>query len=565
EFNSFRVIWEVKNLKIHKEPLNPYSMTLKQGLQKMKDKLLQIAGDAMSGKEEVIALDCDFNKCQPPIQAYINVDDMSLHDMYKHLLDYPNMQVYWEIEGTFMIPDKHVIDVRESKIGHAVDVDDMLTPLIERPAFNPFFYACDLHKCKLTQNVEPLSDENAMKNILQKVIRNGYLCDLINKNQTNAHEMIKQKLHYNENNVNELIMNDKVLTVINDVKQLYHADIHKYMGYPLQLHHICALLLYTEKSCNVEFGYGQMFRHEKSIFIQNSFFKPYLRIVESPNMHLVFNKSVKNYTKFVDKKRYKFYFVFLIIFKRLRYLSIVNQQKKKPRIHFGISRMSLKATVYIEAKKKSYEITLSTLTMEHDQQQEFEIKDKSNVRIEKDEDIDRVCKNKPVHFNVRLKPKEYKKRKDETNIQISHIVMSPLALLAGTIRHETSDKKLNGVKRDMIELKKYMNIIKLLRLDRLNKIIDDALQEVQNAELLSTSKYDGLIFVWCGYGCDETGTLITSDDKYKHWNAIVNVYEDITPRFTKRSKIIIQNCIESKMSCEMKTDEIKSWNNSDIY
>ncbi|ETO11050.1 hypothetical protein RFI_26327 [Reticulomyxa filosa] len=248
---------------MHKESLNPYSITLKQGLQRIKDKL-QIAGNAMNGTEEIIVFDYSFDKFQPPIQANINVDDMLLHDIYKHLLNFPNVQVYWEIEGEFMVLDKHIIDVRESKIRHVVHLDDVLTPRIEKPKFNPFFYTCDLHKFKSIQNLESLSDKNAMKNILQEVIKNGYLCNLIHKRQTNAHETIKQKLHFNENNVDELIINDKVLTMVSDVKQLYHSDIHKYMGYPLQLHHICALLLYTEKSCNVEFGYDQMqFRHHK--------------------------------------------------------------------------------------------------------------------------------------------------------------------------------------------------------------------------------------------------------------------------------------------------------------
>ncbi|ETO34590.1 hypothetical protein RFI_02501 [Reticulomyxa filosa] len=47
------------------------------------------------------------------------------------------------------------------------------------------------------------------------------------------------------------------------------------MGYPLQLYHICAMLLYCGKSCNVQFNYDQVqFRHYKwpclDFFLQNT-------------------------------------------------------------------------------------------------------------------------------------------------------------------------------------------------------------------------------------------------------------------------------------------------------
>ncbi|ETO05250.1 hypothetical protein RFI_32146 [Reticulomyxa filosa] len=259
--------------------------------------------------------------------------------------------------------------------------------------------------------------------------------------------------------------------------------------------------------------------------------------------------------------------------------------------------MSLKATVSIEPKKKNVELILSTLTMESltatvqklwfsikrknasdsesdsdsedDQEPEFVITDKNNVRIEKDEDVERVYKSAPVHFNARLKPKKYV-RKDQINAQQNHIIMNPLILLAGTIRHEKNDKKLNSVKHDMLKLKqlfktrfkyKVMSTYndddcasELLTLDRLNQTLSNALQKVK-----TDAKYDGLIFIWCGYGNDKTGTLITSDGKYKHWNEIANVYEDTTLRFIAKPKVIIQNCIESKTSCEMKIDENLSW------
>ncbi|ETN99971.1 hypothetical protein RFI_37486 [Reticulomyxa filosa] len=253
--------------------------------------------------------------------------------------------------------------------------------------------------------------------------------------------------------------------------------------------------------------------------------------------------------------------------------------------------MSLKAILYIETKKKSYEVLLSTLTTESltasvqklvysaresesesesdsegDQQKGFEITDKNNVRIKKDEDVERAYKDGPAHFNVRIKPKKYIKRKGQMNIQPNHIMVNPLVVLAGTIRNEASDEKLNSVKRDLMQLKRLFEMkygytvmstydeddcaSEILTFNRLNKTLSDTLEKIKN-EISATAAYDGLIFVWCGYGNDETGTIITSDSKCKHWNEIANVYEDTRARFTKKPK---------EKSCEMKADEIISWN-----
>ncbi|ETO02825.1 hypothetical protein RFI_34588, partial [Reticulomyxa filosa] len=52
------------------------------------------------------------------------------------------------------------------------------------------------------------------------------------------------------------------------IKLLFNSDIHKYMGYPLELHEICSLLLYSEKSCNIQFCYDQIqFNHLKWYYL----------------------------------------------------------------------------------------------------------------------------------------------------------------------------------------------------------------------------------------------------------------------------------------------------------
>ncbi|ETO34992.1 acetylcholinesterase-like protein [Reticulomyxa filosa] len=91
--------------------------------------------------------------------------------------------------------------------------------------------------------------------------------------------------------------------------------------------------------------------------------------------------------------------------------------------------------------------------------------------------------------------------------------MNPLVLLAGAIRYETSGKN------------------KLLTLERLNETLNNISQKIQNAESQATLEYDGLIFVWCGYGNDQTGTFITSDGKQKYWNDIIKIYEIVTTNY----------------------------------
>ncbi|ETO01274.1 hypothetical protein RFI_36166 [Reticulomyxa filosa] len=100
-----------------------------------------------------------------------------------------------------------------------------------------------------------LTRNNELQKLLHEMIKNDYLYDLItNRLRSKGEEIIKKKINYNKNNPKELVLNDKILTILNELKILYHDDIHKQMGYPLQLWHICAILLYCGKSCNVQFN-----------------------------------------------------------------------------------------------------------------------------------------------------------------------------------------------------------------------------------------------------------------------------------------------------------------------
>ncbi|ETO00732.1 hypothetical protein RFI_36708, partial [Reticulomyxa filosa] len=118
----------------------------------------------------------------------------------------------------------------------------------------------------------------------------------------------------------------------------------------------------------------------------------------------------------------------------------------------------------------------------------------------------------------------YITRNDQLNIQRNLIMMNPLGLLARVIRYETSGKKLTSVKCDMIQLKRlFAKICGYMVISAFDKNDNES-------ELLTLERLN------------ETLHLI---------------YEDIiiSTRFTRRPKIIIQNCIESEISSEMKNND----------
>ncbi|ETO03062.1 hypothetical protein RFI_34347 [Reticulomyxa filosa] len=148
-----------------------------------------------------------------------------------------------------MVPYKHTIGIERNSLPKSGPFQDNIISLKK---INLIHYL----QVKLTRN-------NYLQKLLHELIKNGYLNDLISKKiLSTGKDVVKQQMNYNEQNSNELILNDLILIILNELKILYHDDIHKQMGYTLQLWDICAILLYCGKSCNVQFSYDQIkFRH----------------------------------------------------------------------------------------------------------------------------------------------------------------------------------------------------------------------------------------------------------------------------------------------------------------
>ncbi|ETO14840.1 hypothetical protein RFI_22530 [Reticulomyxa filosa] len=260
QFNSFKIRWKDNKSQIREEPLNPKKTTLKQGFQRLKKKLKAI-NCFNNGTSKLILFECEFAECEPRIFSDTDTDKL-LYDIYQHIYD---KNICWKVSAYFMVPYKYTIDITKIPIPQNANVESTVRTT-KKQQFNPLLYEHDIPTFTCVQTMvysNPLPSKNEMKNILHETIKNGYLCDLIQEKQEDQRK-IKQCLHFNENNIDALILNDNILRILRQVKQLYHSAIHKHMRYPLHLHHICAILLYGEKLCSVQFCYDQLlFKHDR--------------------------------------------------------------------------------------------------------------------------------------------------------------------------------------------------------------------------------------------------------------------------------------------------------------
>ncbi|ETN99765.1 hypothetical protein RFI_37702, partial [Reticulomyxa filosa] len=160
-------------------------------------------------------------------------------DIYKHLPHYPIIQVHWEIKYYFMVPYKRTIGMERNSLPKSDDLGVEFIPSNQKTKFNPLLYECDLHKLKIIEDAVHIKviRNNELQNLFHEMIKNDYLFDLFTTRPSTSHEKIKEQINYNEKNSSGLILNDKILTILNELKILYHNDIHKQMGYPLQLFH----------------------------------------------------------------------------------------------------------------------------------------------------------------------------------------------------------------------------------------------------------------------------------------------------------------------------------------
>ncbi|ETO24703.1 hypothetical protein RFI_12454 [Reticulomyxa filosa] len=163
---------------------------------------------------------------------------------------------------------------------------------------------------------------------------------------------------------------------------------------------------------------------------------------------------------------------------------------------------------------------------------------------------DVTSEQKRIDCSVEVNESEIKKQ----GLQ-SYSMKHPLILLAGAIEYEQQRQHLENVRHELYIFEALFQSkfgyevcstynsqnasTESLTLHQLNNFI---LQHGLDNEKNKVNGYDGLIFVWCGYGTNEINEniLITSDGKIKHLKDIQNDFVKKTDYFIGKPKIFIK-------------------------
>ncbi|ETO09501.1 hypothetical protein RFI_27877 [Reticulomyxa filosa] len=256
--------------------VNPYTATF-DDTQKKIEEYLRIMFHSFAGIDQVLYCYHHAKRCEPPIPESVRGDTI-LNDVYQSDPNYPNICVTWDVSCFFMAPYERTV---EAKVKHKkpMNIDHYLLQSEEKKIdFNPFLYINEvavirmidaetfLLSNKLFEAMLKEQDTKMLKALFHEVIANGYGMDLVDdkKSKSINIKVLKQNIKYDENNKDQLILDENILHILKIAKDLFHSDIHKSMGYPLHLFHICALYLYCGKDCNVQFGKDLIkFEHAK--------------------------------------------------------------------------------------------------------------------------------------------------------------------------------------------------------------------------------------------------------------------------------------------------------------
>ncbi|ETO21561.1 hypothetical protein RFI_15643 [Reticulomyxa filosa] len=257
EFNSFYVMWKNES-KIYYEALDPFKVTLKQGLERIKRKL-QSKGKFEYGKNGVILYKCEFDKCQPQIPLNVS-KDVLLYKLYEHIKYFPQIRPAWAIEYYSMVPLEHTVKIIRKELNDDFKVD-FSGQSVDKSQYNPLLYECDVGKLKKIEDSTLTNTiPDRLKELFHEIIKNGCQSSLFESER--VPKVLPQDFGYKEDDPSLLTLNK--FPIIRKVKKLYYDDIHKGMGYPLHLYNICALLLYCADDCNSKFSSDQIqFRHHK--------------------------------------------------------------------------------------------------------------------------------------------------------------------------------------------------------------------------------------------------------------------------------------------------------------
>ncbi|ETO12230.1 hypothetical protein RFI_25149, partial [Reticulomyxa filosa] len=283
---GFVIVLHDKNAKIRTcICVDPRQTTLKQAFEKLSGQV-RMQKKVLDGCEECTEFELIGSECVPALgeNTFQKHADTQLEAFYSHECNVSDCIVEWTIHSKWHAPRRLMLPVRYRQ--QIVDT---------RPCYKakenkfsgttccaPFLYERDsdeTYKLESTnvllryvKEIEPaffIPSVDILKALLHEIIKNGYLNDLTDYVSTNKHKIerknaeIKKEIQYEQNRYETLVLNEERLNILGNIKRLYFCKEHEQMNFPLQPYHICALLLYCGRSCNVEFGRDQLQRKYK--------------------------------------------------------------------------------------------------------------------------------------------------------------------------------------------------------------------------------------------------------------------------------------------------------------
>ncbi|ETO10596.1 hypothetical protein RFI_26781 [Reticulomyxa filosa] len=249
--------------------------------------------------------------------------------------------------------------------------------------------------------------------------------------------------------------------------------------------------------------------------------------------------------------------------------------------------------IFVTLNSKKYRLDLDSLAIEGLKRQIIEVSEddmkesgwikitsSDGHSIETDQQLQKAVENGQLDFNAYFQPKELSIQKEimEKKEQVSSLsctIKHPLILLTGAIKYE-QQPYLKNAKQDLYLLQTLFQnkfgyqifntydlqnpVTESLNFNGLNEFI---LKHCLNKD--NNISYDGLIFVWYGYGnfdINEGDTMITSDNKIKHIKDIQNMFVKQIEHFVGKPKIFI-NIVTKRQEDQNKKISNKVWYSQD--
>ncbi|ETO22064.1 hypothetical protein RFI_15137 [Reticulomyxa filosa] len=245
--------------------------------------------------------------------------------------------------------------------------------------------------------------------------------------------------------------------------------------------------------------------------------------------------------------------------------------------------------VFVTIGSKKYRLKLATLTVDCLKKQIIEeskfderanmlikITDGDGCDIEKDKHLQLAIEDGQTHFTAHFQPDDTAQKKRAS----SYEVKNPLVLLAGAIKYE-QQSYLEDAKQDLCLLQTLFqtkfgyNVFNTLNsqnptsesltLNDLNNFILKHCLNLRDDCSNNKNAYDGLIFVWCGYGSNEDN-LITSDMKTKPLKHIQDDFAIRTDYFMGKPKIFMKIIYgEQEKASQMKIKRVNENNQKRLW